>query len=127
MEPKEIRRARKQNMTALIVIGALLILLLTLSLRWHISHNFTTEKWLAEPENRGRLVNDLLQEHTLTGMDTDALFALLGEEMPVPVESGKINYCYYLGPERGLISIDSEWLVLTVEKNLVTAIDFATD
>lgn len=127
MEPKEIRRARKQNMTALIVIGALLILLLTLCLRWHISHNFTTEKWLAAPEERGRLVNDLLQEHTLTGMDTDALFALLGEETPVPVESGKINYCYYLGPERGLISIDSEWLVLTVEENRVTAIDFATD
>ena len=127
MEPKEIRRARKQNLTALIIIGALLILLLTLCLRWHISHNFTTEKWLAEPESRGRLVNDLLQEHTLTGMDTDALFALLGEETPVPVESGKINYCYYLGPERGLISIDSEWLVLTVEENRVTAIDFTTD
>lgn len=127
MEPKEIRRARKQNMTALIVIGALIALVLALGIHQYITHSFTTEKWLAAPENRGKLVNDLLKDHPLIGTDTDAVFALLGEEMPVPHESGKTFYYYYLGPERGLISIDSEWMALTVEDGLVTDIQFVTD
>ena len=127
MEPEEIRHARNQNLTALIVIGILIALVLALGVHQHITHRFTTEKWLAAPEERGRLVDDLLEKHPLMGMDMDEVFALLGEETSVPHENGKNFFYYYLGPERGLISIDSEWLVLTVEKNLVTAIDFATD
>ena len=127
MEPKEIRRARKQNITALIVIGVLITLVLALCLHRHITHQFTTEKWLAEPAERGKMVSDLLEEHPLMGMDMDEVFTLLGEETPVPHESGKTFYYYYLGPERGLISIDSEWMELTVEDDIVTAIRFVTD
>jgi len=37
------------------------------------------------------------------------------------------DYVYWLGPERGLFSIDSEWLVLKFKDNVVTRAAVLTD
>lgn len=59
---------------------------------------------------RIRMVDDLLSRHDFRGMSLERLTAILGEP-------DKTDYfedwdlVYWLGPERGWMSIDSEWLV----------------
>jgi hypothetical protein len=57
------------------------------------------------------MVDDLLARHPLRGLTRDSVERLLG-----PRDSTEYfrewDLVYWLGPERGLIRIDSEWLVL---------------
>lgn len=61
----------------------------------------------------GRLamVDDLLARHPLRGLSRYSVERLLG-----PRDSTDYfrewDFVYWLGPERGLVRIDSEWLVL---------------
>src|SRR5262245_35322630 len=75
---------------------------------------------LADGRNpaRLRMVDDLLRRHRLVGMAQAEVDELLG----VPPRTGYFrdyDYVYWLGPERGFISIDSEWLVLKFEQGRV--------
>jgi hypothetical protein len=57
------------------------------------------------------MADRILAWGTLRGKSRSQVIKLLGE----PPETGyfrKWELVYYLGPERGFISIDSEWLVL---------------
>ena len=85
------------------------------------SHTFTTEKWERNPEERTRIVDDLLSNHELVGMTEEEIVSLLGSDNN---DYGYFNepnrYVYYLGTERGLISIDSEWLILDFTDGTVT-------
>ena len=59
------------------------------------------------------MVDDLINTVPLVGLPKDRVTELLGE-------GDKTNYwnnwdaVYWLGPERGLFGIDSEWLVLRI-------------
>jgi hypothetical protein len=67
---------------------------------------------------RLRMVNDLLRRHRLVGITRAEVDELLG----VPPQTGyfrKYDYVYWLGPERGFMSIDSEWLVLKFDHDKV--------
>ena len=60
---------------------------------------------------RLRMVDDLLRRHNLVGMTHDELIALIG----TPPKCGYFRdyqFVYWLGPERGYMSIDSEWLAV---------------
>ena len=57
------------------------------------------------------MVNDLLSEHALVGRTHSEAVALLGEPEDTDYFAD-FDMVYWLGPERGFISIDSEWLVL---------------
>jgi hypothetical protein len=60
---------------------------------------------------RLRMADDLVDNKKLIGLTRLEVVALLGE--PPKTEYFKeFDMVYYLGPERGFISIDSEWLVL---------------
>ena len=82
---------------------------------------FDPIRWKNEESNfkkavRIRMVDDLLKTHTLIGMTKEQINELLG----VPPETSyfrEYDYVYWLGPERGLFSIDSEWLVIKFENN----------
>jgi hypothetical protein len=64
---------------------------------------------------RGCMVDDLLSVHELVGLTRDSVVALIGE--PPPTEYFKeFDLVYWLGPERGLIGIDSEWLVIRLDR-----------
>ena len=60
---------------------------------------------------RLRMADDLVENKKLIGLTRQEVVARLGE--PPKTEYFKeFDLVYYLGPERGFISIDSEWLVL---------------
>jgi hypothetical protein len=63
---------------------------------------------------RGCMVDDLLARHDLRGWPRARVTDLLG----APDSTGyfrQYDLVYWLGPERGAISIDSEWLVLKLD------------
>lgn len=60
------------------------------------------------------MVDDLLRRHSFKGMTREQVIAIIGE--PDKTEYFKNwDMVYWLGPERGFISIDSEWLVLRMD------------
>ena len=118
------RRTRRVLLVAAVVAGALALApylgLLGLiggdaALEYGERERFDARAW-RDPEQveqgvRLRMVDDLLGRNLLTGRTRDEIAELLGEPAPSGgfVEWGQV---YWLGPERGFISIDSEWLVL---------------
>ena len=64
---------------------------------------------------RLRMVDDLIAKHQLDGVSRDQILLLLG---PAD-ETGKWkdwDLVYWLGPERGVFRIDSEWLVIRFDR-----------
>ena len=60
---------------------------------------------------RIRMVDNLIQKYELRGMTRSEIIGLLSE----PPKTGyfsEYDFVYWLGPERGFISIDSEWLAI---------------
>jgi hypothetical protein len=79
---------------------------------------FSSARWKANPDGVARLhmVDAFLLTHRLEGMRRDRVVALLGQDPP----SGYFaawDQVYYLGPERGLFGVDSEWLVLNYDND----------
>ena len=76
---------------------------------------FNRERWSDSDQTRTgvrqKMADRLIARGTLQGMTRTQVFGLLGE--PPPTEYFKNwDLVYWLGPERGFISIDSEWLVV---------------
>ena len=63
---------------------------------------------------RGCMVDHLLSTHDFLGWSADSVVAVLGPPTATDYFRGA-GLVYWLGPERGFMSIDSEWLVLTVD------------
>ena len=65
---QSVRRGKVFNYTA---FGILVLLLLCAGI-WlfqkHNAHTFTTEKWLADSNNRLQILQDLLEQQPLVGM-----------------------------------------------------------
>jgi hypothetical protein len=66
---------------------------------------------------RLRMVDNLLKTYKLVGMSKNQIDELLGVPQP-PGYFSDHDYVYWLGPERGLISIDSEWLGIKFQDNV---------
>jgi hypothetical protein len=70
------------------------------------------------------MVDDLLERHVLTGKRRSEVVSLLGE----PDTTGyfkEFDMVYYLGPQR--VGLDSEWLVLRTDDNVVQEVRVLTD
>jgi hypothetical protein len=67
--------------------------------------------------NQHYKVDDLLTRHKLIGMTRSQVEELLGK--PDPIHDHP-EYNYYLGRERGFISIDDECLGIKIEHDKVT-------
>lgn len=76
---------------------------------------FTAERWLNDDEGRVYLVDDLIKDHELIGKTKEEVFTLLGSPTETEYFKEKDNVVYYLGAERGIIRIDSEWLVISFD------------
>lgn len=124
----EVKRLKRTNYLALSVVVLLAVSLVVGVLVIRERHRFSREKWLEEPENRTRIVDDLLAEYPLVGMTGEEVLALLGDH---DNEAGYFQQedrlVYWLGPERGLMSIDSEWLILDFAGEVVTGWFITTD
>ena len=87
----------------------------------HNQTEFNSQKWkeLSSYKNdkltRVDMVDDLLEKHQLKGKKKNQVIDLLG----TVTKTDKFqdwDMVYWLGPERGFMSIDSEWLVLKLNK-----------
>jgi hypothetical protein len=93
--------------------------------------SFDSGEWKAENRRgadgiRVQMVDDLLRRHDLVGMRRAQLEELLGVPPPTDYFS-EYDYVYWLGPERGAFSIDSEWLVVKCRQDLVVSAEVVTD
>ena len=79
-----------------------------------------TTKALGKLAIRGCMIDDLLTQHELRGMSRSAVVALIGEPAPTD-QFTDYDMVYWLGPERGLIGTDSEWLVIRLDGRKVVA------
>ena len=123
---EELRRARKFNRIALLGLLAVFVMGAALGIA-RKGHTFSTEQWLAEPADRTKIVDDLLENYSLVGMTEEKVLALLGQPSEETPFTEQNTLCYYLGDERGLISIDSEWLVLSLQDGVVSSAVITTD
>jgi hypothetical protein len=78
--------------------------------------SFDSAMWkasLAHPNDpvRLRMIDDLLKHNRLQGMAEEEVISLLGKP-PKTDYFPDYQLVYWLGPERGFISIDSEWLAV---------------
>ncbi len=76
------------------------------SVRWQ-DEGVTNRK----PYPRLQMADDLLRRHILDGLPADSVEALLGPKPKTDYFAAR-DYVYWLGPERGWVRIDSEWLVI---------------
>jgi hypothetical protein len=83
---------------------------------------FIQSQWLDTALARGKLavrgcmVDDLLERNELRGMTRTAVIGLIGEPDDVRDVPG-YDLIYWLGPQRGLIGTDSEYLVMKLDKS----------
>lgn len=61
--------------------------------------------------DRLAMIDDLMERHSLRGLSRDSVERLLGPGDPT-ASWRDWDLVYHLGPERGLMRIDSEWLVV---------------
>jgi len=80
---------------------------------------FDSVAWQTSPRSvtnavRIRMVDDLLRRHRFRSMTRQQVTAIIGE--PDQTEYFRDwDMVYWLGPERGFMSIDSEWLVFRLD------------
>lgn len=72
----------------------------------------------SELHERLWMVDDLLQSRRLIGMTRAQVDALLSKA-PSTEYFSDYDYVYWLGPERGFMSIDSEWLGIKFKDDIV--------
>lgn len=65
---------------------------------------------------RSRMVHDLLRRHDLKGMTRAEVVSLLGDPDST-LYLREWDMVYWLGPERGIFGIDSEWLGLRLGRH----------
>ena len=99
---------------------------------WTHRERFTPAGWQANDRTdvmwptRLRMIDDLVTRHSLSGLSRDSVRALLGPADPTHYWKNW-DAVYLLGPERSLMGIDSEWLVLRFSGDRVTEWEIVRD
>ena len=128
MHNKEEGQKNKHINPIAVGIPVAVVFVVVVGIVYHCKHTFRISKWLDIPEERTAIVDDLLEKYELIGMTESDVVALLGEPNN---DYGYFNadnrYVYYMGLERGLISIDSEWLILDFTDGIVSDAYIKTD
>ena len=124
---KEIKRAKIFNYTVAIVFLLIFISTITLLGVWKWSRTFTVRKWMDNPNDRHKIVSDMLSENEIIGMTENEIIDLLGKETEFAPERYKnhrrefpneSNLTYGLGVD----FMSYEWLVITMEDGI--AVDY---
>lgn len=93
---------------------------------------FNYEKWndrsivYSEPYIRSQMVKDVLNNILEEGLTTDMVIKKLGPQSESDYFSD-YQLRYWLGPENGLVSIDSSWLVIKIKDERVEKYEVVTD
>ncbi|WP_410983325.1 hypothetical protein [Bacillus cereus] len=78
---------------------------------------FHADRWLKNEQKRVYMVDNLLGKHKLMGKTKKEIIQLLGKPTETKRFEEMNQTVYYLGDERGFISIDSEWLILQFDSD----------
>jgi len=113
--------------TPILYTGAVIFMLLIFS--YAPSREFSKEEWLDKKEQRVELVDDLIDRKMLDGLTENEVLELLGEpeKNNYYFKSLEWDFIYYLGLERGLFRIDSEWLLIWIEDGVVDRYEIHRD
>jgi hypothetical protein len=136
---RKVRRVVGAAIVVILVAGAISFWAAYRTARQQLSESrcdghasFVQSDWMDTTMARGRLavrgcmVDDLLERHELRGMQRKDVIALIGEPQPSDLFP-EYDMVYWLGPERGLVGIDSEFLVMKVDKSgRVTSVELRT-
>ncbi|SBT18472.1 hypothetical protein MGA5115_02603 [Marinomonas gallaica] len=93
---------------------------------------FNYEKWndrslvYSEPYIRSQMVKDVLNNILEDDLTTDMVIKKLGPQSESDYFSD-YQLRYWLGPENGLVSIDSSWLVIKIKNERVEKYEVVTD
>ena len=125
---REVRKAKIANYIIFTIFLAFLLAIIVGYLTYRHQHTFYSDRWLNEPSERTDMIDNLLQNYEIVGLTETEVLSLLG---PHDNAQGAFNannrYVYYLGPERGLFSIDSEWLLIDFTNGVVSDYSLTTD
>lgn len=120
---KEIKRAKIFNYTVAIIFLVIFISIIALLGTWKWSRTFTVGKWMNNPEDRYKIVSNMLSKHEILGMTEKEIIELLGEEYDDAPENFKYprgefpdesTRTYYLGVD----FMDNNWLIITIENGI---------
>lgn len=124
----EIKRIKRKNYIVFGIFVGLILAIIIAGIVYQYQHSFSTAKWERNPDERTKIVDDLLGDYDLIGMRESDIIDLLGNDNnDYGYFNEKDRFVYYLGPERGLISIDSEWLILDFADGVVVNCYITTD
>jgi len=123
MDEVKVKRAKMWNYA---VFGVLMALLAAVGI-FVYRRTFTAGKWRDVPEERFRIVQNLLDRYKLIGMTEAEITALLGEEEQYANErtsfklhSEPIDSENSLVYNLGVSYMDDEWLVILTENKVAT-------
>ncbi|PAD69144.1 hypothetical protein CHH83_09920 [Bacillus sp. 7586-K] len=110
-------RKTKNKLKHIAMIGSIptIVCMVMLGINEYKS-SFNTNRWLTSLSERVYMVDNLLSTYDLKGKTKSEVIELLGAPTDTGYFKTKTNIVYYLGNERGLISIDSEWLVIDFDE-----------
>ena len=124
----EIRKIKRQNYIVFGIFAGLIIAIVIACSAFISQHSFSTSKWEQYPDERTKIVDDLLDDYDLIGMQESEVIALLGNhDNDYGYFSSENRFVYRLGMERGFISIDSEWLIIDFADGVVEGYFITTD
>ncbi|MDQ0232062.1 outer membrane protein assembly factor BamE domain-containing protein [Metabacillus malikii] len=108
----------KQRLLFITILGSLPLIICSIFLAINEYQSiFQRERWVNNESDRVYMVDDLLSEVELTGKTREEVITLLGAPTETEYFQTDSNIVYYLGTERGIIPIDSEWLVIDFDHN----------
>jgi hypothetical protein len=85
-----------------------------------------TEPTMSWESVRLKMVDDLIENKIIKGMNKSSIIALIGEPDDTPYFQN-YDMVYYLGRERQAIAIDSEWLVFKIVGDKVDSYTLVRD
>jgi hypothetical protein len=122
-------RMTKSNFIGIMVVASIMPLCCGILLGINeYKSRFHMDRWLNDESSRVLMVDNLLEKYDFAEMPKNEVTELLGAATPTHYFKKKDNIVYYLGNERGIISIDSEWLIFKFDENeKVTSYEVKTD
>jgi hypothetical protein len=120
--------------TALWIVGTPVVLIATYWVVFMSPLPFSASWWDVDAEqgtflkSRYRIADQLAASGRLLDMTRDEVIGLLGAPVTDVDRLGKHGLIYVLGPERGLVRIDYEWLLIDFDLNgRVSNVEVTTD
>ena len=123
---KKIKRAKIFNYAVAVIFLLMFISIETFLSVWKWNRTFTVKKWMENPDDRYKIVSNMLSKYEIVGMTEKEIIELLGEEYENAPESfkqprGEIpdgnSLMYYLGVD----FMNDNWLIITIEEGRATS------